>query len=314
MHDKFSDMQTFVAVVKANGFAAAASRMGLAKSGVSRRIKELEERLATCLVNRTTRNFRLTEAGTVFYERCLRVLEAVDEAEDLSSKNEPLEPSGALRVTAPTAFGTMHLVRYVSRFNRRHPRVVVDLHLTDRAVNVVEEGFDVAIRIAKLSDSSLVARQLVGIRYVACASPIYLERHGEPKHPEDLKRHAGLVNSTVDIHQYWTFRNPTSGERISVNVPTAFRSDNGEAVRDFAILGNGIAIVPTYIAGKAIAEGRLRTVLEDFECPPVGMYVLFPQSRYLPPKTRAFVDFLVETCRTEDCACEEVPPTTLMPA
>jgi DNA-binding transcriptional LysR family regulator len=314
MHDKFSDMQTFVMVVKASGFAAAAAKMGLAKSGVSRRIKELEERLATRLVNRTTRNFRLTEAGAVFYDRCLRVLQAVEEAEDLSSPSEPSEPAGELRVTAPIAFGTMHLVRYISRFNQRHPRVMVDLHLTDRPVNVVEEGVDVAIRIANLRDSSLVARQLVGIRYVTCASPRYLAKHGEPRHPEDLKRHAGLVISGTDAHHYWQFREPSTGAVVSVNVPTVFRSDNGEAVRDFAILGNGVAVIPSFIAGKAIADGRLRTVLEAYERPPMGMYILFPQSRFLPPKTRAFVDFMVETCRTEDCACEEVPATLMMPA
>ncbi|MGN6825939.1 LysR family transcriptional regulator [Paucibacter sp. M5-1] len=313
-HDRLLDMQTFVMVVNAKGFAAAADRMGIAKSGVSRRIKELEERLATRLVHRTTRRFGLTEAGAQFYERCLRVLSAVDEAEELvTASSEPGTLAGELKVTAPIAFGTMYLASLVSRFNERYPRINIDLQLLDRHANVFEEGFDVAIRIAKLSDTTLVARRLADIQYVLCASAQYLQRHGSPQHPEDLKRHDVVAVSKPDSLQTLSFRDPNSHEEFSVSIPWVFRTNNFEAARDLAILGNGITELPTFVAGRAIAEGKLTTLLRDYERPPVGMYVVFPQSKHLPAKVRAFVDFMVETCRIENCASATMPADSSIP-
>lgn len=297
MQDKFSDMQTFVAVVKAKGIGAAATRMGMAKSGVSRRIRELEERLGVQLINRTTRTFRLTQSGADYYERCLQIMEAVQEAEDAAAgKGEEVAPSGLVRVTSPMTLGTMHIIGLMTRFATIHSRIKLDVHLTDRHVNVVEEGFDLAIRVTKLDDSTLVARHLTDVHSVAVASPGYLKKYGTPKRPEELKRHSGLLYTNVEPGRYWRFRDPKTGGSLSVEVPTVFRSNNGEALRDFAVAGHGIALIPTFIAYQAILENRLKPILTEFERPPVGMYALYPQGRYLPARTRALVEYLVEAC------------------
>ncbi|MES2183832.1 MAG: LysR family transcriptional regulator [Pseudomonadota bacterium] len=301
MQDKFGDMRTFATVVEAQGFAAAAARLGIAKSGVSRRIKELEVRLEARLVNRTTRSFRLTEAGTLFYERCRRILEAVAEAEDLPTGDEGPSPSGTLRVAAPSIFGSAHFIGHIGRFNRLFPRIALDLDLTDQPLNLVAEGYDLAIRVTRLHDSTLVARHLLDVRYLACASPRYLAQHGEPRHPDQLRQHAGLRVSGAGAPDYWQFREHGSGGgTFRVQVPTAFQSSSAEAVCEYAVLGHGIAMLPQPMAAPAIAAGSLRAVLEDFEPPATGMYALFPQSRYLPAKTRALVDFLVEAFRRQD--------------
>ena len=192
MSDHFEDMRTFVAVVQAPGFAGASERLGLAKSAVSRRIKDLEDRLGSRLLHRTTRRLSLTEAGTEFYQRSLKILADLQEAEDVASKGAS-EAIGRLRISGPMSFGVLCLALVIGEFTRRHPRLDVELVLNDRFVDLVEDGFDIAVRIGHLKDSSLIARRIATIRFAVCASPNYFKEHGKPKSPQDLRDHPALL-------------------------------------------------------------------------------------------------------------------------
>lgn len=291
MSDRLEELRTFVAVVDAKGFGAAADRLGLVKSAVSRRIKDLEERLGVQLINRTTRQISLTETGAEFHGRSLRILADLQEAEDMASVGGAV-PTGQLRVTAPMSFGTHCLAPALPAFLEAHPLISLDVELNDRMVDVVGEGFDLALRISRLKDSTLVARKLAPIRHAACASPAYLRLHGAPKVPQDLARHHGIAYSNVDARLYWQFREPGGEDPVSVDVPTRLRLNNGDAIREAAVAGLGVAVLPTFIAHRAVVEGDLRVILPDCARPPIALYALYPSGRNLPAKVRSFVDFL----------------------
>jgi DNA-binding transcriptional LysR family regulator len=291
MNDKFEDMRTFVAVVQARGFAQAAKRLGLAKSAISRRINELEDRLGTRLLHRTTRQLSLTPAGTELYERGVRLLADFQEAEDAVSSGSD-EPTGRLKIAAPVSFGARCLSQVMPEFMSRFPRLQVELELEDRLIDLVASGFDVAVRISRLKDSSLIARKIVTIRHVICASPEYLRRRGRPKLPEDLHDHTTLRYSYVDDH--WEF---TKSEALSP--PSKFRCNNGDAMREAAIAGGGLAYLPTFIVHEAVADGRLEVCLSGFEKDPIALYAVYPTARHLSAKIRVFIDFLVEKFGTD---------------
>jgi len=287
---RFSELETFVRVVESASFSGAAERLQVAKSVVSRRVTELEERLGVRLLNRTTRRLSLTEAGQQFYERAVRLLIEMEEAEQaLTSESSALR--GRLRVAAPLSFGVLHLGPAVDAFLAAHPEVELDLDLNDRMVNLVEEGFDLAVRIGWLSDSSLVARRLAPIRIVPCASPAYLAQHGEPRTPADLVAHQGLFYSNVPDGQAWQFLDG-DGKAHSVRVPARLRANNGDVLLGAALRGLGIVLTPTFLAWRAIEAGELKVLLPGYTLPAAVAYAVFPSHRHLPARVRTFIDAL----------------------
>lgn len=288
--DRFEALQTFVAVVEAGQFSAAAERLGCNNSVVSRRIADLENRLGAQLLQRTTRRLSLTDAGRDFYERAVRLLAELDEAEHSVAAGQS-SLSGRLRLAAPLSFGLLHLTPILNAFMAEHPGLVLDVDLDDRKVNLVEEGIDLALRIGQLGDSSLVARPLAPIRRLLCASPAYLERHGTPATPEALSDHACLVYSNTPDPQQWTF-SEANGRMVQVRVPARLRANNGDILLAASIEGLGISIQPTFIAYRAIMEGRLRPLLTDYTLPAATAHAVYPSRRFVPQRVRALIEFL----------------------
>ncbi len=287
--DRLDDMTIFTRVVDSRSFTAAAERLGLSKSVVSRRITDLENRLGARLLNRTTRRLSLTEVGQAFYERCVRILAEVDEAER-SVADLYAQPRGTLRINAPMSFGMMHIAPAIGEFLGRHPGLEIEMDLNDRFVDLIDEGYDVAVRIGRLRDSSLVARRLAPARRVVVGSPAYFARHGRPRHPDDLTGHNCLIYSNAPLAEQWQFR--IDGEVRSIKVSGCLRVNNGEVLREAAIAGQGLAVLPTFIAGEALSRGLLDAVLVDCTVSEVAVHAVYPHNRHLSPKVRAFVDFL----------------------
>ncbi len=278
----------FAKVVEAGGFSAAAAALGISKSAVSKRVSRLEDRLGARLLNRTTRRIGLTEIGAAYYERAGRIAAEVEEAE-LAVSRLHAEPRGTLRLNAPMSFGVMHLAPAIPRFLARYPELAVDMALNDRLVDLVEEGYDVAVRISRLSDSSLIARRLAHSRRVVCGSPQYLERHGAPRSPGDLRDHNCLLYSYMLSGEEWPFRGPDGA--LSVKVSGSFSTNNGEALREAALEGLGLAMIPSFIVGPELGDGRLVAVLREYEETDLSIYAVYPHARHLSAKVRAFVDF-----------------------
>lgn len=286
--DRLTGMAVFAKVVEQQGFSAAARALGMSKSAVSKQVAALEDRLGARLLNRTTRRLSLTDAGTAFYERCARVLAEAEEAERAVGSLQA-EPRGLLKINAPMSFGVLHLAPAIPEFMERHPAVTVDITLNDRIVDLIDEGYDLAVRIARLPDSSLVARRLAPGTRVFCASPDYLERHGTPSHPRDLAEHNCMIYSYMPLEE-WRYRGP-DGEG-SVRVRGSLRANNGEVLRAALLAGLGIAPMPTFIVGPDLRTGRLRTVLDAYRDDASSVYAVYPHARYLSAKVRLFVDFL----------------------
>lgn len=286
--DRFEDLRVFDAVVSAGGFAAGAERLGVAKSAVSRRIRELEDRLGARLFNRTTRRVQLTETGRQFHERAVELLAGLEEAEEAASSASG-EVKGRIRVAAPVSFATHCLAPVMGRFLERHPEATLSIDTNDRVVDLLGDGYDLAIRISQLPDSTLVARRLATIRRACVASPALLDRLGTPQTPEDLSRFPGLRYSNVDEAYYWTFAGG-----IVASVASRIDIGNGEAVREAAIAGLGVAVLPTFIVHDAVKRGALSIILEKHMKPPIAMYAVHPSMRNQTARARAFIDFLVE--------------------
>jgi DNA-binding transcriptional LysR family regulator len=290
--DRFANMQTFVTVVEAGSITAAAERLEVAKSAVSRRLAELEHHLGVQLLKRTTRRLDLTDTGRSYFLRCQTILEDVRETE-IAVSTEHGALHGPIRVSMPLTFGLLHLRAAISDFLHQNPGVSFDLDLGDRQVDLLGEGFDLAIRIARLADSSLIARRLAPVRRVVCASPDYWSRRSRPKNPDDLADHDCLYYSLTNEPGTWRYRS-AGGTDGSVKVPAVMRANNGDVLRDLAIAGHGVAILPTFIVYRAIEAGRLEPVLPDVEWTPLGAYAVYPQSRHLSSRIRSFVDFLAQ--------------------
>lgn len=290
--DHLTGMAVFARVVEEGGFSKAAQTLGLSKSAVSKQVSRLEDRLGVRLLNRTTRRLSLTEAGTAFYEGCRQVVSDAEAAEAAVS-HLASAPRGVLRVNAPMSFGQLHVAPALPDFMARYPELAIDLQLNDRTVDVVEEGFDMAIRIGELPDSSLIARRLAPMRRAAAAAPAYLDRHGRLAHPRDLEAHECLIYSYLAWGREWRF----DGEGGEVRVPVSGRVEinNGDALLAAARRGAGIVMLPTFLVGDDLRAGRLEPVLADWSPTQRGaVYAVFPASRNLLPKVRVFVDFLAE--------------------
>jgi len=289
--DRLAAMQAFARVAEAGSFSAAARQLGMAKSVVSKLVMGLENHLGARLINRTTRRLSLTEAGIAYYESCTRILAAVEEAE-LSVGRLQAVPRGRLKVNASMSFGFLHLAPAIPDFLAHHPEVEIDLTLNDQFTDLVQEGYDVAVRIGALPDSSLIARKLAPSRRVLCASPAYLDRHGVPQVPEDLARHNCLGYAYLVTGNEWRFRGPD--REHAVRVSGNFDVNNGDALRAAALGGLGIAQLPTFIIGQDLAAGTLRCLLSDYVLPETNIHAVYPHNRHLSAKVRAFVDFLAE--------------------
>lgn len=289
---RLEDMETFVRVVEAGSISGAAERMGIAKSAVSRRLSDLESRLGVQLFRRTTRRLDLTDSGRGFYERCLTILSDVAEAEDAVSQAHGML-RGRLRVAVPLSFGLLHLGPAICAFMQAHPEVEFDLDMNDRQVDLLAEGLDLAVRIADLEDSTLIARQLAPIHTVVCASPDYLARHGMPQTPEQLAEHNCLVYSNNPEPTLWRYHDP-QGKAMSVRVRACLQASNGDFLHQAAIAGQGICLEPTFIVHKSIEQARLIPILTEYVWPSVNAYAVYPQTRHLSRRVRVFVDFLAE--------------------
>jgi len=291
MH-RFQELQAFVAVVETGSFTAAAERLDTAKSAISRRISALEERLAVQLVRRTTRKLNLTDTGQSFYERSARILADLDEAES-AVLQEHGELRGTLRVALPLSFALRHMSEPVAEFSRRHPRVSFEFDLNDRRVDLVQEGMDLALRIGRLRDSTLIARRLFDVRTVVCAAPAYLEQYGIPESPQDLVSHRCLVYSNVADPTRWAYRDASSTQQ-AVDVNVVMTASSGDFLREAAVTGQGIVLQPTFIAGEKIRCGELVPILEDYVWPVTPAYIVYPPTRHLSYRVRAFIDFLAD--------------------
>ncbi|MDH3491761.1 MAG: LysR family transcriptional regulator [Gammaproteobacteria bacterium] len=290
--DKFEDLQAFVAVVEAGSFTAAAERLNAAKSAISRRVSALEERLGVQLLRRTTRVLNLTETGSSFYEHSARILADLNEAE-AAVQQEHGELRGTLRVALPLSFGVRHMCTPIAAFSKLHPKVEFDLDLNDRRIDLIEEGVDVAIRIGRLQDSSYIARRLFDVRAVVCASPHYLSVHGEPQAPGDLRHHRCLVYSNLTDPNKWTYLDK-DGTKRTVEVESIMSASSGDFLANAAAHGMGLVIPPTFIASESIRRGNLVPILTDYDWPVMPAYAIYPPTRHLSYRVRAFIDFLVE--------------------
>lgn len=284
-----NDMVTFARVVEAKSFSRAAQRMGASKSRVSKAITRLERALHTRLLNRSTRGLSLTEAGAAFYEHCSRIAEEAQRAVEVVSQLHS-EPRGVLKLTAPVAFGTLHVAPALPEFLGLHPDLSIDMTITDRIVDLVEEGYDLAIRIVREPDLHLVARKLAPVRRVACATPEYFKRRGVPKTPQELKRHNCLHYTYYGAQSEWRFKGP-EGE-IAVPVSGDLRINDDEALSQAVLGGLGVALLPTFIIGMELQAGRLQAVLSDYVPLERHIYAVHLPSIHLPPKIRVFIDYL----------------------
>ena len=289
--DRFADMQMFVKVVESNSISAAAERLDVAKSAVSRRLAELEARLGVQLLQRTTRRLNLIDSGRGFYERCLRILADLEEAEIAVSQAHGAL-SGKLRLALPLSFGLLHLVPLINAFAATHPELEFDIDFNDRQVDLMQEGFDLAVRIAHLGDSSLIARRIAVVRHMVCASPAYLEQHGTPNTPEELINHVCLGYSNLANPGLWAYTD-AQDNRARVQVPIALKANNGDFLCRAAIAGQGVIMQPTFYMAEAICRGDLAPILCGYRWPEVNAYAVYPPTRHLSTRVRAFVDFLV---------------------
>jgi DNA-binding transcriptional LysR family regulator len=287
---KFADLEALVAVVQAGTFNAAGERLGVAKSMVSRRISQMESRLGSRLLHRTTRRLTLTDAGRNFYQHAVQILAELDEAEQ-SVAAETTELRGVIKLAAPLTFGLKHLSGAITNFLDKHPAIELNLDLNDRNINLVEEGFDMAVRIGELQDSTLMAHRLGISRAVTCASRAYLDRYGEPAHPDELRRHIGLQYSNIGYRQQWRFETP-EGRTVFAQPQIRIRANNGEALACAAVAGLGITTGPTFILGSYLREGSLVNILNDYRRSSVGISAVYPPGRMLPRRIQVFSDFL----------------------
>jgi DNA-binding transcriptional LysR family regulator len=290
--DRFDNMRVFAKVVETSSFAGAAARLGISASMVSQHVKELEERLGARLLNRTTRKVSLTETGRAYYERCTRLLADLEETEQAVSDMHAA-PRGELRVNATPTFGILQLAPAIADFTARFPGISVELMLSNRMADLIEESLDVAVRVGLVPDSSLIARQLAPCRMVVCGAPSYFEKHGIPRSPADLTNHNCLTVAVTGLSYYrmWHLTAP-DGTALNLSPMGNLRTNSGAVLKVAALAGHGLVCLPTYLVGDALQSGRLVTVLDDYTAPPLTLRALYPHSRHLSAKVRAFVDFL----------------------
>lgn len=292
--DRLQEMSSFVAVVEAGSFVGAEDATGLSKAALSRHVAALEQRLGVRLLHRTTRRLSLTDEGQRFYARAQELLGAMEEMEsELSSHKATVE--GVLRINVPLTFGILHLAPLWGRFASLHPKVSLDISLSDRVVDLVDEGYDLAVRITKLPDSGLVTRKLTSTRMVCCASKGYLDKHGVPAHPRDLAGHRIVSYSYWTTRDEWVFQGP-EGE-VRVRTTPFMHTNNGDTCRVAALDHHGVVLQPDFLVGADLRRGDLVQLLPDYRSIDIGIFAVYASRKHLPLKTRSLIDFLVESFR-----------------
>lgn len=287
--DKYQEMRVFVAVADAGSFVAAARGLGLSKAAVSRYVSDLEQRLGVRLMHRTTRRLSLTQEGEVFLARSRDILASIEASEaELSTRSD--SAAGLLKVSVPVSFGIQHLAPLWNEFLEAHPRVSLDVQLADRVIDLVDEGFDLALRIARLPDSSLVSRKLASTRLVLCASPQYLERRGVPRHPSDLAQHEVVGYSLFATGDQWQFTGPEGV--VTTKVKPRMRTNNGDTCVAAALRGAGLVLQPSFLVAGELTAGRFVEVLAQYRPIELGVYAVYPTRRFVLPKVRALIGFL----------------------
>ncbi|MEL6343764.1 MAG: LysR family transcriptional regulator [Myxococcota bacterium] len=290
--DRLTVLEIFVKVVEEESFTDAAQTLGISKSHCSKQIRQLEDRLGARLVNRTTRQISPTDVGRTFYSRCVQILEDLQEAERTVGQMQH-QAMGTLRLNVPLSFGLRHLIEPVSAFMAEYPDLQVDLSLSDQRVDIVEEGFDVSIRVGTLQDSSMIARKLAPARHLLCASPTYLEQHGSPESPRALKDHSCLLYRYLATGSTWHFKHTDGGEE-AVRVSGRMRSDNGDALVAAAVSGMGFVYVPDFLVADELRDKKLVCILPEWCRSRDAVWAIYPHARHLSVKVRLFIDFLVE--------------------
>ncbi|GIU12017.1 MULTISPECIES: LysR family transcriptional regulator [unclassified Shewanella] len=297
--DQLSAMKAFVRVVQTGSFSAAAREQHSTQATMSKKVAALESLLGAKLLTRSSRELSMTEVGAVYYENCVAIIAELDEAES-QVRSQQSSPKGILRVAAPVVFGCRFIAPILGDFLKRYPEIKVDLMLSDKHVDLVADGVDVAIRAKQLEDSSLVARHLFDNPLVTVASPQYLNRFGEPKVPLELKAHNCIVYSMLKSVNIWHFEQAgASGDDIAVPVSGNCRCDNGEAILKLALDGLGIAQLPSWMVDEYIEQGKLKIIMSNYLSSPLPFNAIYPQSRYVPLKVRCFIDYLKQ-CLAED--------------
>ncbi len=295
----FSNLELFVKTIEVGNFSALGRQLHMAPSSISRQINTLEEELGVRLLQRTTRSISLTEAGQIYFERVSKILGDLEEAQ-LAITQLQANPKGVLRLNVAIPFGERNIVPLIPEFLAMYPDLKIDLALEDRSIDLVEERVDLAIRIGRLGDSSIVARKLADNQFVVCASQQYFEVHGLPDTPDDLRRHNCIVNKNIHNSDTWQFRNGKSTQNISVS--GNFLANTGGALYRAMLSGLGVGVLPTWFVGEDIKQGKLKVILEDYEVNLPAMtdsaiYALYPAGEYLPPKVRVFIDYLIENLK-----------------
>ena len=289
--DRFQSLLAFAKVVETGSFARAADRLDLSVSAVSRQVADLEAHLGVRLLNRTTRRLSLTESGQAFYERCVQLLADLEEAEESVTASAAL-PRGTLRLTASISFGVGYLAPAVAEFGARHPQVRFDIQLSDRAVDLVDEGIDLAIRIGDIGSQAVIARRIGVAQLICCAAPSYLARRSQPRTPDDLREHACLTYAYASGGNLWPFADAQGGVR-KIEVGGGAHANNGAMLAALAVAGAGITQAPDFIVAPDVRAGRLVPLLADYSSPAIPVNAVYPSRRHLSAKVRAFVDYLV---------------------
>ena len=288
---QLEDMAMFVRIVEAGSITKAADQLNIAKSAVSRRLKDLESRLGSQLISRTTRHSNLTEAGEHYYRRACSILNDVDALNEQTS-GAPTQIEGTLKMTAPLSFGLMHLNDVIDEYANQHPELKFELDFSDRHTDLIEEGFELAIRIRELQDSSYQAKRLALIRYALCASPEYLKKMGTPKTLGDLKNHKFLQygmskSTTIELRD-------EQGKKHQLAVSGKIKANNGDFLREMAVKGHGIAFLPTFITYQTLVSGALVPILQQYQLPTLNAYAVYPKNRFLSQRCRYLIDFIAE--------------------
>jgi DNA-binding transcriptional LysR family regulator len=287
--DKYQELRVFSAVVDASSFVAAADSLGMSKAAVSRYVSELEQRLGVRLLHRTTRRLSLTPEGEVFLVRCRDILSSI-EASEVEISTRSVTVSGLLKVSVPVSFGIRHMAPLWPDFLGQHPQLHLDVQLADRVIDLVDEGFDVAIRIARLEDSSLISRQIAATRLVLCAAPSYLKRRGTPEHPSQLATHDVVGYSLLATGDHWQLDGPNGTE--SVKIRPRFWSNNGDSCIAACVQGAGIQLQPTFLIDEELRNGQLVEILPKYRATTLGIYAVYPTRKFVLPKVRTLVEFL----------------------
>tara|TARA_R110001592_G_scaffold72078_1_gene219956 strand:- start:542 stop:1447 length:906 start_codon:yes stop_codon:yes gene_type:complete len=288
--DKLTDIVVFVQVVQSGSFTKAAERLKLSRSVVSKYISRLEDRLNARLLNRTTRKLSLTEVGKVFYEHTRLGLQEIEDAESEVTRLQD-KPRGVLKINAPMSFGVLYIAPALANFRHQYPEIIIDLHLDDRQVDVIEEGFDISVRItAELTDSTLIAKKIASCKHAIVATPKYLKQYGKPAYPSQLTSHNILSYQHQDHALEWKFRD-INGEDVLVQLSSSLQINSSLALKEALLSDMGICRMPTFMVANEVNKGKLQVLFDDYRILEVSIYLLYPQRRYLSPKVNAFIDF-----------------------